>query len=359
MSGERPGVVIRADPPLRIKSVVPKPTPNSIARVTDHALELAIVPSFTRIGYAVRSRLEHWTPLDRYDLTGRVVVITGATSGLGRAAARMLAEAGACVEIVARNEPKARAVRDALLAEVPGSTIGVVVADTGDLDAVRSAAAELMARHRRIDALIHNAGALDHEFGRSPQGIERTVASQVVGPFLLTHLLRPALRAAPGSRVLWVASGGMYSQPLRVADLEADADNYDGTAAYARAKRAQVTLAQLWGAALQPEGIVVHAMHPGWADTPGVRSSLPTFRRIVGPLLRTPEQGIDTLVWLAADDRARATTGEFWLDRQPRSLHRTSSTRRSDTDAERRRLWEWCIDRAQITDGLPPPVAEP
>jgi len=92
-------------------------------------------------------------------------------------------------------------------------------------------------------------------------------------------------------------------------------------------------------------------MHPGWADTPGVRRSLPTFRRVTGPLLRSPAQGADTLVWLAADDGIPLdTSGKFWLDRRERTIHRTASTRRSDTADERRRLWDWCVERSGFTD---------
>jgi len=323
---------------------------SSVADLVDRSLELALVPSFTRLGYDIRSRLDHWTPLQGYDLTGRVVVVTGATSGLGLAAARALAADGATVEIVARNATKAASVCEQLRAHAPRGVIDFVVADLADLDSVRIAAAEIARRHEAVDVLVHNAGALDNSFGRSPQGIERTVASQVVGPFLLTELVLPCLRAAPHGRVLWMASGGMYSQPLSVANLEMGAAEYDGTTAYARAKRAQVTLAEMWSERLRRDGIVVHAMHPGWADTPGVRRSLPTFRRLTGPLLRSAEQGADTMVWLAADDDAPlATTGRFWLDRRPRPIHRLASTRRSDTPDERRRLWDWCVERAAPT----------
>jgi len=325
------------------------------ADVVDRTLEFAVVPSFTRIGYAVRSRVDHWTPLGRYDLAGRVVVITGATSGLGLAAARALVADGATVEVLARDAAKAAAVCERLRASSPSGKVDFVVVDTGDLDAIRAASDELMRRHGEIHALIHNAGALDKQYAVSRQGIERTVASQVLGPFLLTGLLLPVLRATPHSRVLWVSSGGMYSQSLSVAALEMRPDDYDGTAAYSRAKRAQVTLAEMWAEYLRPDDVVVHAMHPGWADTPGVRRSLPTFRRVTGPLLRTPEQGADTLVWLAADDgEPLDTTGRFWLDRRVRPIHRVKSTRRSDTAVERRHLWEWCIERTGFTDDRRP-----
>lgn len=96
-------------------------------------------------------------------------------------------------------------------------------------------------------------------------------------------------------------------------------------------------------------------MHPGWADTPGVEESLPTFRKIVGPLLRTPEQGVDTLVWLAADiGEPSSSSGSFWLDRRRRSLHRLPTTRRSDTPERRAELWAWCVERAGVDPAAVP-----
>jgi NAD(P)-dependent dehydrogenase (short-subunit alcohol dehydrogenase family) len=321
----------------------------------DAALEWSVFGSFTRLGPAVRRRVEHWTPLAGRRLDGRVIVLSGATSGLGLEAARAFARMGASVEIIARNETKVRDTCAALLEETGNAQVGYVVADTGDLVALRRAAAELMERHAAIHVLIHNAGALDDVRQTSPQGLELTVASQVVGPFLLTTLLLPALRAAAPSRVLWVSSGGMYSEPLVVDRLEMPAEGYDGTTAYARAKRAQVTLTELWAERVARDGIHVHSMHPGWADTPGVARSLPTFRRVVGPWLRTPEEGADTLVWLAADDGAPLeTNGGFWLDRRRRPLHRLTSTRRSDTPAERERLWQWAIQKSGVQENQLP-----
>jgi dehydrogenase/reductase SDR family protein 12 len=315
---------------------------SGLADAVDAALEWSVVGSFTRLGSAARRRLDHWETLEGPRMEGRVVVISGATSGLGFETARALAAMGATVEVLARNPAKAKTKCQELRDATGNPAVGYVVVDTGDLHAVRRAAAELLGRHRAIHVLIHNAGALDDERQTSPQGIELTVASQVLGPHLLTALLTPALRRGAPARVLWVSSGGMYSEPLAVDALEMPADGYDGTTAYARAKRAQVTLSALWNERLAPDGVRVHAMHPGWADTPGVARSLPTFRRVVGPLLRPPADGADTLVWLAATDDPRVQEGgQFWHDRRARPIHRLAKTRRSDTPEERERLWAW------------------
>jgi NAD(P)-dependent dehydrogenase (short-subunit alcohol dehydrogenase family) len=110
--------------------------------------------------------------------------------------------------------------------------------------------------------------------------------------------------------------------------------------AYARAKRAQVVLTRLWAARLRGTSVVAHAMHPGWSDTPGIEASMPRFHRLLGPLLRTPEQGADTLVWLAASPEAARSTGKLWLDRRPRPLDRLPGTR--VTLAQAHRLWDAC-----------------
>lgn len=315
----------------------------------DAVLEVSVVGSFTRIGFAARRRLAGWPSWDGVDRTGRVVVLTGGTSGLGLAAARQLVRLGATVVLVGRDVAKTEATVRRLRDETGSATVEAAVADMGDLSAVRRLAADVLARHPRVDVLVHNAGALDAVRGVTADGNEQTVATHVLGPFLLTALLRPALRAAAPSRVLWVSSGGMYTQPLDVDGLELHAAHYDGTIAYARAKRAQVVLAEQLAERLTADGVVVHAMHPGWADTPGVARSLPTFRRVVGRLLRTPEEGADTVVWLAVDDGVPlATTGKFWLDRRARAVHRSARTRLADTAAERARLWAWVVGRTGV-----------
>jgi NAD(P)-dependent dehydrogenase (short-subunit alcohol dehydrogenase family) len=318
----------------------------------DRVLEVPVVTSFTRLGYDVRSRTEHWRKLDSYDMSGQVVVITGATSGIGLAAASQMARCGADLILVGRDQSKTRAVADRIAADSGNNRLSIVVADMGELDSVRSAAEQISAGHDHLDVLIHNAGALLDTRRTTSEGIEATVASQVVGPFLMTTLLFDLL--ATSSRVLTMSSGGMYATGLTVSNLEMDDATYRGAEQYARAKRAQVTLNQMWAERTGDSGVRFHAMHPGWADTPGVEKSLPAFRRVVGPLLRSPEQGADTLVWLAADDGAPLdTNGEFWLDRRPRSIHKLASTRRTDTPDRRERLWEWVAAAAGVATPSP------
>ena len=313
----------------------------------DAAIEAPIFTSFTRIGYDARRRLEGWTSLDSYDLAGRVVVLTGATSGLGLAAARQLAVCGATIVLVGRSAQKNQAVVDRLIAETGNHALSQVAADMGNYDQVRALAAAVLARHDRLDVLIHNAGALSAERTEAPDGTEATVASQVVGPFLLTSLLLDRLAASAPSRVLTMSSGGMYSAGLTVDQLQMTADDYKGSVQYARAKRAQVTLNEMMAERFGDRGIHFHSLHPGWADTPGVEEALPTFRKIVGPLLRTAEQGADTLVWLAADDAALHSNGKFCHDRRTRSIHKLPTTRSTDTPQRRAELWDWVVATAQ------------
>ncbi|MFT5203492.1 MAG: dehydrogenase/reductase SDR family protein 12 [Candidatus Aldehydirespiratoraceae bacterium] len=315
----------------------------------DTALEFPIVTSFTRLGYDIRSRLGGWTSLDDYDLSGRVAVVTGATSGLGLTAAGQLAAAGADVVLLGRNVERTAAARAMITDAHPQATVSTVIADMGDLDEVRAAAAQILKDHHRLDVLVHNAGALSAHRTEAPSGIEATVASQVVGPFLLTSLLLDRLCELEASRVITVSSGGMYAADLAVGHLEMGLDEYNGTEQYARAKRAQVALNEEWAGRFADTPVRFHAMHPGWADTPGVAASLPTFRRVVGPLLRSSEQGADTIVWLAADDSEPLTiNGEFWLDRRCRSVHRLGRTRRSDTLNRRDELWRWCVQQCNL-----------
>lgn len=315
-----------------------------LARFADQAMEFAIAPSWSRFGFDLRRRLEHWddAPEDRLD--GRVVVLTGATSGIGRAAAVTLARRGARLHLVGRDEGRLDAVSTQL--RTAGAEVDAHRADMADLRAVRSLAEALRSTGTAIDVLIHNAGALANRHRASPQGIEETVAAQILGPFLLTSLLLDRLGdAADGGRVLTVTSGGMYPERLELARLEMHPEHFNGVRAYARAKRAQVELTRAWA---ERPGVVpaFHAVHPGWVDTPGVADALPGFHTVTRPILRSVDAGADTLVWLSGRPvDTLGPDGGLWFDRHRRSPSRLPGTR--TTRAQREELWEWCRERTE------------
>ncbi len=310
----------------------------------DKLLETSVVGSFSRVGYAVRSRLEGW--IDPPSLAGQRVLLTGATSGLGFEIAARVASLGADVTIVARDPGRALAATQSLTARSSNHRIDFLIGDVSDLAAMRRVG-ETVAAGGALDVLIHNAGAIAPRRTLSPQGYELTVAAQLLGPFHLTRILCDALGASRPGRVVTVSSGGMYSQRFDLATLEMSVNDYDGVAAYAKVKRAQLVLNREWAHRVSPTDVVFHAMHPGWTDTPGLRTSLPRFYSFARPLLRTPAQGADTVVWLAASRDATASSGDFWLDRRRRYEHKVPWTRPRNPRRDQKMLWDWCVERTQ------------
>jgi len=292
---------------------------------------------FTRLGYRLGKKRFH--PMSA-SIKGKHMVITGASAGLGYATARALARRGADLTLVMRNRDKAERTVTDLARETGNKSVHYELADLSLMSDVDALVARLRQRDRAIDVLINNAGALFHPRAVTAEGLEQSYALLLLSPYRLTEGLKPLLRKAEGPRVINVVSGGMYSQKLDVDTLlNEDGEKYSGSVAYAREKRALMVLTEEWARAWADEGIVVNAMHPGWADTPGVRSALPGFHSIMRAVLRSPEEGADTIVWLAAASEAGEVSGKLFLDREERSTHLLSRTRESRH--ERRRLLDY------------------
>ena len=306
-------------------------------------LDASIVLSFDRTGFVRHAN--SFAPTDLVvDLTGRVCLVTGANSGIGFETALALATRGATVWLLCRNARRGSDAAQAIRRRTRSRRVHTATLDLSDLGAIRRFARDLTTR--TVDVLVHNAGVLPGTRAESPEGHELTLATHVLGPNLLTRLLLPKLMRSDDPRVVFVSSGGMYSQRLSVADVEWRKRPYDGVVAYAQTKRMQVVLAEELAVELGLQGISVNSMHPGWGDTPAVRSSLPRFWTVMQHRLRSPAQAADTVIWLAASPAARGKSGRFWFDRIPRRPHLLPWTRESR--AERTALMRLCAASSKV-----------
>jgi len=312
---------------------------NFEAPAASTALALAdklVVPGlwrFTRFGYSAARR--RWKPVSAF-LGGKHAVVTGATSGVGEATATALAGLGARVTLVARDKSKAEATARQIRKQTGNPAVQVELCDLAVMAQVHQLAERLLASGETIDILVNNAGALFNPRQQTAEGFEKSFALLLLSPTILTERLQPLLARSGSARVVNVLSGGMYSQKIHPDDLQSRQGRYSGAVAYARAKRGLMILTEEWAKKWHADGIAVNAMHPGWSDTPGVESSLQTFYRVTRRLLRSPEEGADTAVWLAAATEAGDVSGKFWLDREQHPSHIFPHTR--ETAAEREQL---------------------
>jgi NAD(P)-dependent dehydrogenase (short-subunit alcohol dehydrogenase family) len=319
----------------------------SLVRFVRPAIDPFALLSFTRIGFAFNRRGFRPTDLPD-DAGGRVALVTGANSGIGRATSRELARRGFDVWMLCRDPARGAEARDAVARESREDRVHLATVDVSSLASIQRFVRERAPT--RVDVLVHNAGVLPDEKQLTDDGIELTFATNVVGPFALTTLLMNRLSRSSDSRVLFVASGGLYLQRLDLSLPYVDWARFDGVRAYANAKRAQVVLAHILAERFSNElPITFASMHPGWADTPALRTSLPMFHSLMRAVLRTPEEGADTVVWLAAADAVKGTRGAFWFDRGVASEYPLPWTR--ETPSVRAELLAACERLSGMTLG--------
>ncbi|MEM6954920.1 MAG: SDR family NAD(P)-dependent oxidoreductase [Myxococcota bacterium] len=313
-------------------------------------LDRSIVFSFDRSGYERHAR--GFSSIEA-DLRGQNVLVTGANGGLGYATCEGLLPFGPTIHMLCRSLERGEKARAELKAKVKalGSTAKLELhrVDVSEAESIDRFASSWNAP---IDALVHNAGVLLDARGENSGGFELTYATNILGQFRLTARVQQHL--ADDARLVLVASGGMYGASLDVDELIEPpgraAERFNGVNAYAMTKRAQVVLAEQLAERLPH--VHVSAMHPGWADTPGVATSLPGFSKFMDGRLRTPAEGADTIVWLVASNDARPSKGRFFFDRAPAKTHLWF--KRPAPDEERERLWaRLCLDADTTPDFEP------
>jgi NAD(P)-dependent dehydrogenase (short-subunit alcohol dehydrogenase family) len=267
-------------------------------------------------------------------------VITGASSGIGKAAARALAAAGWRVIGLGRNPQRsAAAKREISAAAAPGVPVDMILADLSLMRDAARAAREVSALTDRIDVLINNAGGVAKERVITPEGNEATFAGNHLGHFLLTNRLLPLLRAAAkpgGSRIIAVSSSGHeFSGGIDWHDLQR-LDNFSPGSAYTNAKLANILFTRVLAKRLASDGIVAHAMHPGVVDSNFVSHADENMRNYIRSLPSvSPEEAADTLVWLATAPEPGGSSGGYYYRRV---IVPTSVAAQDDAAAER--LWK-------------------
>lgn len=313
-------------------------------RLADHLI-LPALPGFGARGYR---KLDDKALSHRID--GRKVLLTGPTSGLGLAAGKELARLGADLILLGRDRDRmtqcCREIAD--FAGIDPSAIDIVHGDLSSLAETAAAADYITEHYPRIDVLINNAGALFDRREETSEGHERALAVNFLAPALLCSKLEPLLHRH--SRVINVVSGGLYLQGLNLDDMEYRSERYNGSRAYARAKRALLAASRQLAA---DSDASYFCMHPGWADTPGVSRSLPAFAKVMGPFLRDARMGADTAVWLASTPELNYPPGDYlWFDRRPHPHTVLPATAVTKDDAEALGHWLDAALRPHLQRGL-------
>jgi len=276
---------------------------------------------------------------DGIDLTNKVVVITGANSGIGKELATYAAAKGAKLYMFCRSKDRAEKAKEEIVKATSNESVDIVLVDLGEMASVRKAVKNLQDKEKNIDVLVCNGGVLLNDKQTTNEGNEVTFAAHLLGgSYLLSQLLIPQLKASEDPRIIFVSSGGMLTVPFPDWATATSSDKathkYDGQRAYAYAKRGQVLLAEQY-AKLYPNIRTVSA-HPGWTLTPAVDMAYGESKKYLEPM-RTTWQGAEGIGWLMGTKGCDLDSGEFYLDRSPQQKHSsqvTSYTKNTEKEIE-------------------------
>jgi len=267
---------------------------------------------------------------------GKVALVTGGTSGIGKATAMALAAMGADVVMVGRDRERGEKAAAEIRAQT-GAKVDLALADLASQAEVRELAEGFKTRYDRLDVLVNNAGLVQSTRTESPEGLETTFATNHLAPFLLTNLLLDMLKGSAPSRVITVSSEAERWGNIDFDDLQSK-KRYRGFPVYGMTKLANILFTYELAERLEGTGVTATCMHPGAVNTrfgTNNRGPMTILFRAFKPFMRTPEQGADTVIWLASSPEVEGLSGRYYADRKPLEPKKIAN----DPDA-RRRLWE-------------------
>jgi NAD(P)-dependent dehydrogenase (short-subunit alcohol dehydrogenase family) len=249
------------------------------------------------------------------NMTGKTVLITGATNGIGKIAAIELSRMGASVAIVARNRSKGQAVLEEIRRETNNVQIELFIADLSSMADVRKLAQEFMAKHATLDVLLNNAGAFYSERKLSADGLEMTFALNHMSYFLLTNLLLPVLKATPNARVVSVSSAAHTSGKLDFANLQGE-QKFNGWKAYSDSKLENALFTFALARRLAGSSVTANCLHPGFVKTSFGEGNSGIFSVVLGIaknlMAISVEAGAQTMIHLASSPDVAGVTGKYF-----------------------------------------------
>src|SRR5215218_9845021 len=285
-------------------------------------------------------------------MSGKVVLLTGGTGGIGKATAEGLASLGARVVVVGRGRSKGEAAAAEIKAKSGSEAVELMVADLSSQAEIHRLAGEFEARHDRLDALVNNAGAMYARRFETEEGIEGTLAVIHLAPVLLTSLLLPMLQSSAPSRIVNVSSWAHRRAKLDLDDLQSR-ETYGASAAYSRAKLINTLWTYELASRLEGTGVTVNLADPGGASTEMTRSeAMPLLFRTINRLGRkfmTTEKAARVSIYLASSPEVEGVNGEYF-DNNNKQI---KSSKASYDEEAQKRVWEVSAELAKLNPSLP------
>ena len=261
------------------------------------------------------------------DIKGKVCIVTGANSGIGKETALALAGMGATVIMVVRSIERGEKAKKEILSQTTTASIDLMTCDMSSMESIRNFAAEFKQKYTRLDVLINNAGAVFNKREVTAEGFERTLAVNYLGPFLLTNELLPLLKASAPSRIINVSSGLHKSGKIDLNDLQS-ARNYKGMGVYSNAKLMVIMFTYELARRLEGTGVTVNLLEPGFVATNlgknsgSLRSNI--MFKLVRPMQTNAKKGAETSIYLASSEEIKDTTGKCFAKKQETATAPTS-----------------------------------
>ena len=272
------------------------------------------------------------------DMTGKICIVTGSNSGIGKTTALALAEMGATVVMIVRNPEKGEVARREIIERSGNESVEMLVADLSSMEEVRRVAKEFRNKYPKLDVLVNNAGGLLNKYHTTADGNELTFAINHLAPFLLTHELLEPLKAGAPSRVVNVSSGAQAMGKIDFDNLQSE-KGYSFFRAYGNAKLMLVMTTYELARRLEGTGISVNVLHPGFVRTNFGKGDAGRGRRLMfklaAPFARSAKKGAQTPVYLASSPEVEGVSGKYFSNRKPRKSSKASY----DVEIQQK-LWE-------------------